>query len=57
MKKILFLFSILCLTSCDDILKEQTKSLAVETFYNTAAEVDAAVNAIYTPLRSNNSDT
>ncbi|WP_439583685.1 RagB/SusD family nutrient uptake outer membrane protein [Dyadobacter bucti] len=55
MKKILFLLPVLfCLSSCEDILKEETKSLAVETFYNTPAEVDAAVNAIYTPLRSNN---
>ncbi|GAA4453182.1 RagB/SusD family nutrient uptake outer membrane protein [Nibrella saemangeumensis] len=41
-------------TSCEDILEEETKSLAVETFYNTKAEVEAAVNAIYTPLRSSN---
>jgi starch-binding outer membrane protein, SusD/RagB family len=42
------------LSSCEDVLKEETKSLAVETFYNTTAEVEAATNAIYTPLRSNN---
>lgn len=54
MKKILFLLSVLCLSACEDLLKEETKSLAVEIFYNTSAEVEAAVNAIYTPLRSNN---
>lgn len=41
-----------CFSSCTDLLEEETKSLAVETFYNTAAEVETAVNAIYSPLRS-----
>ncbi|AXE17251.1 RagB/SusD family nutrient uptake outer membrane protein [Runella rosea] len=63
MKKIDFVFpkistlflSLACvLSSCESILKEEPKSLATETFYNTAAEVEAAVNAIYTPLRSSN---
>ncbi len=50
-----FFLSLVCmLSSCESILKEEPKSLAVETFYNTAAEVEAAVNAIYTPLRSSN---
>jgi starch-binding outer membrane protein, SusD/RagB family len=35
-----------------EILEEQTKNLAVETYYNTAAEIESAVNAIYSPLRS-----
>jgi hypothetical protein len=39
-------------TSCKDILEEKPKRLAVEVFYNTAAEVEAGVNAIYSPLRS-----
>ncbi|QDK77888.1 RagB/SusD family nutrient uptake outer membrane protein [Spirosoma sp. KCTC 42546] len=54
MKKILFLLSIIVLTSCENVLKEEPKSLAVETYYNTPAEVQAAVNAIYTPLRDSN---
>ncbi len=63
MKKRYFVFpkiatliiALVCLlSSCESILKEEPKSLAVETFYNTAAEVEAAVNAIYTPLRSSN---
>lgn len=63
MKKRYFVFSkiatfffvlVWMLSSCDSMLKEEPKSLAVETFYNTAAEVEAAVNAIYTPLRSSN---
>lgn len=36
-------------TSCKKSLVEEPKSLAVETFYNTPAEVEAAVNSIYTP--------
>jgi hypothetical protein len=39
-------------SSCQKNLEEHPKSIAVETFYNTATEVEAAVNAIYTPLRS-----
>jgi len=38
--------------SCKKALLEEPKSLAVEAFYNTAAEVEAATNAIYTPYRS-----
>ncbi len=56
-KHIRLLIPLLCTlltTACDDLLKEAPKSLAVETYYNTAAEVEAAVNAIYAPLRSNN---
>lgn len=43
----------LLLASCKKSLEENPKSLAVETFYNTKAEVESAVNAIYTPLRAN----
>lgn len=39
--------------SCQDVLVEKPKSVAVETFYNTAGEIETAVNAIYTPLKSN----
>jgi hypothetical protein len=52
-KVVLCTFLFVFLSSCEEILKEDTKSLAVETFYNTTAEVEAATNAIYTPLRSN----
>jgi tetratricopeptide (TPR) repeat protein len=54
MKKLLLLLSVILLASCENVLKEEPKSLAVETYYNTAAEVQAAINAIYTPLRDNN---
>ena len=41
--------------SCSDMLDESPKSIAVETFYNTPAEVEAALNAIYAPLHTQNS--
>ncbi|MDR1524983.1 MAG: RagB/SusD family nutrient uptake outer membrane protein [Tannerella sp.] len=45
------IFSIILLgvlsVSCADMLEENPKSIAVETFYNTSAEVGAALNAIY----------
>ncbi|AHM58386.1 RagB/SusD domain-containing protein [Flammeovirgaceae bacterium 311] len=43
---------LLVFTSCEDILEEQPKTVAVENFYNTAEEVETATNAIYAPLRS-----
>lgn len=42
------------LTACKKQLEEHPKSMAVETYYNTAAEVRTAVDAIYPPLRSTN---
>lgn len=45
----------LILCACSDLLEEDPKSIAVETFYNTPAEAEAAVNSIYTNLRSTNS--
>ena len=45
---------ILVLASCNKILDEKPKTVAVENFYNTAQEIESAVNAIYQPLRSNN---
>lgn len=53
MKKILFLLPVLFLMACEDALKEEPKSLVVETFFNTAAEVETAANGIYSPLRNN----
>ncbi|WP_339867043.1 RagB/SusD family nutrient uptake outer membrane protein [uncultured Algoriphagus sp.] len=55
MKKLLSIFCIVSLLfSCQEALEENPKSLAVETFYNTNAEVEAALAAIYDPLRSDN---
>ncbi|MEJ7829055.1 MAG: RagB/SusD family nutrient uptake outer membrane protein, partial [Segetibacter sp.] len=39
------------LGSCKKALVEESKSLSAETFYNTAAEVEGGVNAIYLPYR------
>lgn len=46
-----FIVALLFLMSCQDILTEKPKTVAIETFYNTSTEVETAVNAIYTPLR------
>ena len=43
----------LLLTACEDLLVEKPKSIVVETFFNTAGEVESATNAIYAPLRAN----
>lgn len=51
MKKILLFLPLLALTACEKVLVESPKAVAVETFYNTAAEVEAAANAIYGALR------
>ena len=53
-KYILPAIALITLASCEDLLEEKPKSIVVETFFNTAAEVEAATNGIYTPLRSNN---
>jgi hypothetical protein len=53
MKNIL-LFIILLLPlvmACSDLLEEQPKAVATETFYNTAAEIESAVYAAYAQLR------
>jgi starch-binding outer membrane protein, SusD/RagB family len=55
MKKILLFLIMICLISCKDALVESPKSVAVETFYNTAEEIQTAVNAIYTPIKSTTS--
>lgn len=40
------------LVGCEGLLIEEPKTVAAETFYNTAEEVETAVNAIYSPLRA-----
>ncbi len=44
-------FIMLVFMSCEDILVEKPKTLAVEIFYNTAGEVETAVNAVYSPVK------
>jgi hypothetical protein len=50
--KIFTIVALFVLAACNDILEEDPKAIASETFYNTADEVAAATNAIYSPLRS-----
>ncbi|WP_085537308.1 RagB/SusD family nutrient uptake outer membrane protein [Massilibacteroides vaginae] len=38
--------------SCDDLLEEKPKAMVEETFFTSVEEVETAVNAIYTPIRS-----
>ena len=45
---------VLFMISCEDVLKEEPKSISAEYFYNTAGELQTAVNAIYQPIRSYN---
>lgn len=48
------LMSFFFFASCKKQLEENPKSIAAETFYNTSPEVEAAVNAIYGPIREAN---
>ena len=45
------------LSSCEGFLDESPKAVTEENFYQTAEEVATAVNAIYSPLRSENQTT
>ena len=49
------IISALLFSSCSKLLEEKPQSIAAETFYNTSAEVQAGLNAIYTPIRGGNS--
>lgn len=51
MKNIAICLIIVLFGSCSDILNEKPQAIAVETFYNTPAEIEAGVAAIYSPLR------
>lgn len=47
------LLGLFLLTACSKLLVEKPRAAVTENFYNTAEEVETAVNAIYIPLRSN----
>lgn len=51
--RLVSLVFLLVATSCNDLLVEKPKTVAAENFYNTAEEVETAVNAIYSPWRTN----
>lgn len=44
----------LIFAGCEDILKEEPKAIAVETFYNTPSEIEASLYAIFQPLNTQN---
>ncbi|NLR60457.1 RagB/SusD family nutrient uptake outer membrane protein [Chitinophaga polysaccharea] len=52
---ILAILSVLLFASCAKLLEEKPQSIAAEQFYNNAAEVQAGLNAIYTPIRAGGS--
>jgi len=52
MKQLLYTLFAILLCACADILEEKPQAIAVETFYNSAGEVEAGIAAIYSPLRS-----
>lgn len=52
MNKIIIIALCFIFISCEDALIEDPKSIAVETFYNTTTELEAAVAAIYGPMKS-----
>lgn len=47
----IILLSVALFSSCEKMLEEKPESIAAEVFYNTAQEVEAGLNAIYTPVR------
>ncbi|MBS1665431.1 MAG: RagB/SusD family nutrient uptake outer membrane protein [Bacteroidetes bacterium] len=49
------IFFFLSLAGCRKALEEHPQSIAAEAFYNTPAEVEAGLAAIYGPLRDQNS--
>jgi len=53
-KIVLCIILMASLGSCEEALEENPKFIVVENFFNTATEVESAVNAIYSPLRANN---
>ncbi|HSI74307.1 MAG TPA: RagB/SusD family nutrient uptake outer membrane protein [Lunatimonas sp.] len=56
MKKISYklytgIIGLILLVSCEDTLMEEPRALMVESFYNSPAEVEAGLAAIYAPIR------
>ena len=51
---IYILIIVLFFVSCEDILKEEPKAIAVETFYKTSDEIEASLYAIFQPINSQN---
>ncbi|WP_126249019.1 RagB/SusD family nutrient uptake outer membrane protein [Chitinophaga rhizosphaerae] len=52
MKQIaILILTMLVMAGCTGALEEKPRSIAAELFYNTPAEVEAGLNAIYVPIR------
>ena len=53
MKKltVIMMFLLVLFTACEDLLEEQPKMIAIETFYQTAEEIEAAIVPIYYQLQ------
>ncbi|QDH81103.1 RagB/SusD family nutrient uptake outer membrane protein [Echinicola soli] len=51
-KVLLMAMALVMLAGCSDLLEEEPKTVVAENFYQTAADIEAATNAIYTPLRN-----
>ncbi len=54
---IALLLSVAVFTSCEDLLTEKPQSVAAETFYNTTAEVESALYAVYQQIKNRNGIT
>ncbi|HEY0271900.1 MAG TPA: RagB/SusD family nutrient uptake outer membrane protein [Chitinophaga sp.] len=52
---IAFILAILLCSGCSKLLDEKPQAIAASNFYNTSAEVQAGLNAIYTPIRTDGS--
>src|SRR5690349_19503476 len=51
---LLIIVAAVALSSCKKVLDEEPQSIASGNFYNKPAEVEAGLNAIYSPLRDGN---
>lgn len=52
MKQLIVISTAILLASCSKFLEEQPKEIAAERYFTTAAEMEAAVYAIYEPLQA-----
>lgn len=48
----MILWAFTVLVGCSDLLEETPKTVVAENFYQSAADIEAATNAIYNPLRN-----
>lgn len=53
-QKLAAVWFFLAFASCQDLLEENPRDIVAENYYNTASELETAVNAVYSPLRTGN---